>query len=158
MSDMQYPSPPLPPAQPQQKDNKVQILAGSFFALAIAILVAVIAIPSSGSDGDSGSQTVATIQVPDVTAAPVNKYDSYYQHVLNNSGQANSISKADVIQIGDLVCQALDEGNSIADVVAVVERAASTTSDAEYGAAVIFGAVTYLCPEYNAMMQSWLRN
>ena len=158
MSDMQYPSPPLPPSQPQQKDNKIQILAASFFALAIAILVAVIAIPSSNSDSDSGNNDATMIQVPDVTAAPVNKYDSYYEHVLNNSGQANTLSKADVIKIGDLVCQALDEGNSIADIVTVVERAASTTSDAEYGAAVIFGAVTYLCPEYNAMMQSWLRN
>lgn len=156
MSDMQYPSPPLPPSQPQQKDNKIQILAASFFALAIAILVAVIAIPSSNSD--SGDRGTTMIQVPDVTVAPANKYDLYYEHVLNNSGQANTMGKTTVIKTGDLVCQALDEGNSVADVVAVVASASTTTSAAEYGAAVVFAAITYLCSEYDAMMQSWLRN
>lgn len=153
MSDTQYPAPEI---APPKKDNKIQILAASFFAFAIAVLAAAIVIPSSN---DNSKETAATTaQVPDTTAAQTNKYDLYYQHVLNNSGQANLVSKADVIQTGDLVCQALDAGNSIADVISVVDSTAETTSDAEYGASVIFGAVTYLCPEYDAMMRSYLRN
>jgi hypothetical protein len=95
---------------------------------------------------------------PVITASPVNKYDSYYEHVLNNSGQANTASKADVIEFGDLVCQSLDNGQSVAAVANVVANASGSTSDMELGAAVIYGAIKYLCPEYDAMLQAYLSN
>ena len=157
MSETNNIVPPLPPTpQAPKKDNKTQILAASFFALAAAILVLVIVLPSSNSDSSGPASTNAP--APVVTAAPVNKYDQYYEHVLNNAGQANTMAKSKVIEFGDLVCQALDEGNSIAAVVNVVSRASGTTSDMELGAAVIWAAVTYFCPEYVAMMQAYLEN
>ena len=85
-----------------------------------------------------------------------NKYDDYYAHVLKNSGQANSESKADVIEFGDLVCQSLAAGNSVQKVVALLNSYAESTSDRELYAAVITGAIMYLCPEYNGDLQNYL--
>lgn len=151
MSETNNIVPPLPPTpQAPKKDNKTQILAASFFALAAAILVLVIVLPSSNSDTSGPA--------PVITAAPVNKYDQYYEYVLNNSGQANSTAKSKVIEFGDLVCQALDQGNSVAQVANVVSSAVGSTSDLELGAAVIFAAVKYICPEYQAMMDAYLSN
>lgn len=156
MSDIQNTPPPAPPSPQPKKDNKVQILAASFFALAIAVLVLILAMPSSDSSDSSTDTTDAP--APIITAAPVNKYDSYYEHVLNESGKANSMSKSDVIKLGDLVCQALDEGNSIAAVVRVLSNASSDSSDIDLAASALYGAVKYLCPEYDPMMQAYLSN
>lgn len=155
MSDPFNTVPPTPPAP--KKDNKTQILAASFFALAAAILVLILVLPSSNSD--SGNESGAVNQAsPAVTDAPINKYDAYYEHVLNESGRANSMSKADVIQLGDLVCQAFDEGNSVAAVVSVMSRASSDSSDIELAAAAMWGATEYLCSEYKPMVQAYLNN
>lgn len=157
MSDQFNTMPPAPPAPAPKKDNKTQILAASFFALAAAILVLVLVLPSSNSDSSSNSSS-DNQTLPVVTDAPVNKYDSYYEHVLNNSGRANSMSKADVIQLGDLVCQAFDEGNSVAAVVGVLSRASSDSSDIELAAAAMWGATEYLCSEYKPMVEAYLNN
>lgn len=156
MSDMYYTTPPAPPAQPPKKDNKLQIIAASIFALAAAILIFAITMPSDGEMTSAPDTTRAP--EPVITAPAVNKYDAYYEHVLNNSGQANTADKSDVIEFGDLVCQSLDNGKSVAAVTEVVANASSSTSDMELGAAVIYGAIKYLCPEYDAMLQAYLSN
>lgn len=153
---MQYSTPPVPPAQPQKKDKEILVLAGLVVALAIAVVVFVLTTRSS--DGDSKSSDTTVASSPVVTAAPVNKYDSYYEHVLNESGRANSMSKSDVIRLGDLVCQAFDDGYSTANVVDIMAKASSDSSDVELAAAALWGAATYLCPEYEPMMQSYLNN
>ena len=160
MSDVFNAMPSVPPAQPPKKDYKLQIIAASLFALAIAILVFAIAMPSgsdSGKDRVTADTAGSTYEKPAATT-PVNKYDSYYQHVLNNSGRANSMSKSDVIQLGDLVCQAFDDGNSVAAVVDVMSSVSSNSSDIELAAAAMWGATEYICPEYKPMMQAYLNN
>ena len=108
-----------------------------------------------------GTQTIirevaaTTTEAPYVTPA-TNKYDNYYAHVVNNSGQANTESKADVIEFGDLVCQALDNGNSVQYVVKLLNGYAKSNSDIELYAAIITGAVMYLCSEYNGALQNYL--
>lgn len=152
---------PPPPAPAPKKDNKLQIVAASIFALAVAIIILALVIPSSDSndsgniDTGSSSNTSLTNEEPPITT-PVNKYDAYYEHVLNNSGQANSMDKSKVIELGDLVCEALDQGNSIAAVVAVLSNASTTSSDVDLAAAAMYGAVIYLCPEYEADLQNYL--
>lgn len=155
MSDMYYTTPPAPPAQPPKKDNKLQIIASVFAGFAFLGLVIAIALPS---DNESSPAAVTQAPQPVVTAPAVNKYDAYYEHVLNNSGQANTASKSDVIEFGDLVCQSLDNGKSVAAVASVVSNASSSTSDMELGAAVIYAAIKYLCPEYDPMLQAYLSN
>lgn len=108
-----------------------------------------------------GTQTIIREIAPSTTDAPyvapvTNKYDDYYAHVLKNSGQANTEPKADVIEFGDLVCQALDAGNSVQKVVKLLNGYAESNSDIELYAAIITGAVMYLCPEYNNDLQNYL--
>lgn len=150
MSDTQF-TPPAP-----GKDHSGKVLTAVLFSLAIGFPLLALAVVSS--DGESSAPVSTNAPAPVITAAPVNKYDQYYEHVLNNSGQANSMAKSRVIEFGDLVCQALDGGNSIAAVVNVVANASGTTSDMELGAAVIYGAITYLCPEYDSMLRAYLSN
>jgi hypothetical protein len=155
MSDMQYTTPPMPPTQPQKKDNKLQIIAAVFAGLAFLGVIFAITMPS----GNEFTPTAATqAPQPVVTSPAINKYDAYYEHVLNNSGQANTAGKADVIEFGDLVCQSLDAGRSIAAITELVANASSSTSDMELGAAVIYGAVKHLCPEYDSMLRAYLNS
>jgi hypothetical protein len=100
---------------------------------------------------------VAATTTTEMAAAPVvNKYDQYYEHVLNNSGQANTMGKDKVIEFGDLVCATLDNGNSIGYVVELLSKYAKTQSDNELFASVVWGAVTYLCSEYKGQMDAYL--
>lgn len=151
---------PHPPS-PQDKDtvtfNKKN-LAIAFLAVAIAILIIVIA--ASGSKSSSPATTAAPIVTnPPITAAPVtNKYDDYMNHVYNNSGQANTWTKAQLIEFGDLVCQALDEGTPIPRIVNLLSSYAKTTSDMELFASVLYGSITYICPEYKYALNEYLAN
>lgn len=151
---------PPPPPQPEKKEtvtfNKKN-LAIAFLAVSIFILILAIVIPGDKSSSPATTNAPAPVVTnPPVTAAPANKYDQYMDHVLNNSGQANTWSKADVIEFGDLVCQSLDKGNTIPAVVRLLESYAKTDSDVEFFASVVFGSITYICPEYKYAMQEYL--
>lgn len=156
MNDILLDPPPAP--QPEKKEtvtfNKKN-LAIAFLAVALFVLFIVLLIPG---DKQSASTTTAAPVVtnPPITAPPANKYDQYMNHVLNNSGQANTWSKAKVIEFGDLVCQALDEGTDIRRVVNLLESYGKTESDFEFFASVVFGAVTYICPEYTYAMNEYI--
>ena len=159
MSDLNIP----PAPQPEKKDtvtfNKKN-LAIAFLALSLFVLFIVLIIPGDNSSAPKTTNAPAPVVTnPPITAAPVtNKYDDYMNHVLNNSGQANSWSKADVIEFGDLVCAALDKGNSISSVVNLLQGYAKSNSDIEFFASVAFGAITYICPEYKADLDAYLAN
>lgn len=157
MSDFNSPTPPAP--APQRNNDVFKYVAVGLLAAVVALLVALVA-SGSGSGSSEKSAPATTTPVPvETTPAPVeNKYDLYYEHVLNNSGQANSMSKSDVIEFGDLVCQTLDEGYSIERVVRVLAEASTSTSDQELSASVMYGAITYLCSEYKSALAAYLGN
>jgi len=158
MSEQFIPHPPAP--QPEKKEtitfNKKN-LAIAFLVVSIVILILAIAIPG---DKDTSPATTAApapvITNPPYTPPAENKYDQYMNHVLNNSGQANTWSKADVIEFGDLVCQALDKGNTIPSVVNLLESYTKTDSDVEFFASVVYGAINYVCPEYKYALNEYL--
>jgi hypothetical protein len=150
-----------PPSLPEgnKKDtitfNKKNLsLAFSIVALVILVII-LIAGSESSDDSSSTKDTVAQQPAP---SPATNKYDDYMDHVLNNSGKANSWSKSDIIEFGDLVCQALDEGNSIRAVVNLLNSYASTTSDVEFFASIMTGAVIHICPEYKPAMSAYLNS
>ena len=159
MSD--FSTPPAAPT-PAQPNNNAKNGAIAFFGIAVIILAIAIAAPGSKDEGTSSPTTTAYVSEIDPIGegdiAPVSKYDAYYEHMLNNSGRANSSSKADVIQLGDLICQSLDEGNSIGAVVQVLANSSADSSDSELAAAAIYGAITYICPEYAAMLSAYLNS
>lgn len=163
MTEENIPTPPLPSPAPEKKDtvtlNKKN-LAIAFLAVALFVLVIVLIIP-----GDKSSAPVTTdpapapiVTNPPITAPSVSKYDQYMDHVLNYSGQANSWSKAKLIEFGDTVCDALDNGNTIRQVVNLMESYAKNNSDVELFASVTMGAIQYICPEYVPALNAYLGN
>jgi hypothetical protein len=160
MSEQFIPHPPTP--QPDKKDtltfNKKN-LAIAFLAVSIFILILALVIPGSNSSSPATNDApVPAVTNPPYTPPAENKYDQYMDHVLNNSGQANTWSKADVIEFGDLVCGALDKGNSISSVVNLLQSYAKSNSDIEFFASVAFGSITYICPEYKPDLDVYLAN
>ena len=151
-----------PPKLAEVKDKKGSLLnRGLIIVFGVALVGALLNSGDGDSDGGSDRPAVTTVQdLPPQTLPPApaaaNKYDSYYEHVLNNSGRANTMAKADVIELGDLVCAALDEGNPVGSVVSLMSSYSSGTSDTEYFASVIYGAVTYICPEHSASVRAYL--
>lgn len=108
-----------------------------------------------------GTKTIIKEVAPSTTNAPyvapvTNKYDDYYNHVINNSGQANSMAKSEIIEFGDVVCEALDVGRTVAFIVDFLSDYADSTSDNQLFASIIFGAITYLCNEHQSKLSSYL--
>lgn len=160
MSDLPAPTPPSS-AEPSPK---AKFYAMIFFGVAVLILAAAIAIPGDKSGSDVANSTTTTAYASAIdpigegNIAPINKYDAYYNNVIENSSRAAAATRAQVIQFGDLVCQSLDEGNSIRQVVQVLSDASVDSADIELAAAVIYAAITYICPEYSSDLSAYLSN
>ena len=156
MNDVIF-DPPTPAPTPEPKKG---LTINPKYALAFAIaafvlLIVVIAIP--GDKQNTVPNTVAPVQ----TYAPapvVNKYDAYLEHMYNNSGQANTISKADLIEYGDLICGALDSGRTIPWIVNYLSTNASGQSDVELFASLVYASITYICDEYKGDLNLYLSN
>jgi hypothetical protein len=157
MTGQFIPHPPSPKKKDTVTFNKKNIIISTLVAI-LAVIIFAVAVSGNSSD-EVNTDSVAVDTNPPAAPAPTNnKYDNYMDHVLNNSGKANSWSKSDIIEFGDLVCQALDEGNSIRAVVNLLNGYASTTSDVEFFAAVMTGAVINICPEYKPAMSAYLNS
>jgi hypothetical protein len=148
--------PPTPQApKPGAGMKQMGIIMGliAVVALLIGILLA------SGSK--TSDSVVTTPPAPVQTYAPapvVNKYEAYLDHVYNNSGQANTITKASLIEYGDTICSALDNGRTIPYIVGYLSNSSSGETDAALYASVIFGAITYICDEYKGDLNLYLSN
>ena len=150
-------APPIPPPSGSKNNTTVVVIVAAIAAVIITALI-VLGVSSGKSSTDVADTTVNTVPYVPTPEPASNKYDQYYGHVLDNSGQANSMSKSDVIEFGDLVCQSLDNGNSVAAVVKILSDSSADNSDVELAASVVFGAITYLCPEYRSDLQTYLGN
>ena len=95
-------------------------------------------------------------EAPAETQPKSNKYDQYIEFVLDNSGQARDWTESDLIETATLVCGAFDDGASLDSVVTVFSNNSSGDYDNELFAAIIGGAVTYLCPEWQGYVNSQL--
>ena len=119
---------------------------------------------SVGLLASCGKETVikeVLVTAPPATEVPAeivkeNKYDQYINFVLDNSGQARDWTESDLIETATLVCGAFDDGASLDSVVTVFSNNSSGDYDNELFAAIIGGAVTYLCPEWQGYVNSQL--
>ena len=145
MTDLLFDPPPAPKPEPKKGITINPKYAMAFFIAAFAVLITVLLVPGNSTPTTT---TVATTQAPVITAAPVNKYDQYLEHVYNNSGQANSMSRAKLIEYGDTICGALDQGKTIGWIVSYLANGSNTQSDLELYASIVSGAVKYICSEY----------
>jgi hypothetical protein len=157
MSEQFIPHPPSP--NPEKKDtvtfNKKNV-AISFLVAAVALLILVISV--SGGDNDTSSTVSTEPPAPIVTDPPANKYDLYYDHVITNSGLANSWAKSDVIKFGDLVCQSLDEGNTVNQVADLLNSYVTDSSNLKFFATVMYGSIKFICPQYMPDLDFYLNS
>lgn len=63
------------------------------------------------------------------------------------------VDDALLLEVGIVTCQLLDDGGSFTD---IVEAAIESDLDSEAAAAIVFGAVTHLCPGHQQFLESWL--
>lgn len=70
----------------------------------------------------------------------------------------DATSDADLLDIGNATCAALDEGNSIMDILTYLVESGTleTTDQAEAGGMIIAAAVVDLCPEYTSELEAFL--
>ncbi len=149
-------TPPLPNMDSPRSTNGMKQMGIIMILLAAVALLIGILIASR----DNSSAPAAT-NAPVQTYAPapvVNKYEAYLDHVYNNSGQANTITKASLIEYGDTICSALDNGRTIPYIVDYLSNSSSSETDAALYASVIFGAITYICDEYKGDLNLYLSN
>ncbi len=152
-------TPPLPSMEQPKKDANGMKQMGIIMVLlaAVALLIGILLASRDGSSAPAATNPPAPVQ----TYAPapvVNKYEAYLDHVYNNSGQANTITKADLIEYGDTICSALDNGRTIPYIVGYLSNSSSGETDAALYASVIFGAITYICDEYKGDLNLYLSN
>lgn len=157
MNDIIF-DPPTPTPSPKPATNMKQMGAIIFLIGAVALLIGILIAPSSN---DSNKAAAPTTAAPVITAAPApvyNKYDQYLEHVYNNSGQANSMTKAKLIEDGDIICSALDQGKTVAWIVNYLANGSTNQSDMELYAAIVYGAIHYICSEYTGDLNLYLNN
>lgn len=155
MNDVIFDPPPAPTPEPKKGVTINPKYALAFAVAAFAFLILVIVAP--GDKKEAVNNTPAPVQ----TYAPapvVNKYDAYLEHMYNNSGQANTITKAKLIEYGDLVCNALDSGRTIPWIVNYLSSNASNQSDVELFASLVYASITYICDEYKGDLNLYLNN
>lgn len=157
MSDTPTPlAPPVPPANNSNDDTKKYLI----FFLSAVVIVLLVAVLLANRDISKpvAVESTTTVEQVENTVKSTNKYDDYYQHVMNNSGRAQTELRSDVIELGDLVCGALDKGNSFSAITSALASASSGQSDNEYFASIMYGAVKHICPEYYSAMSAYLNN
>ncbi len=146
-----------PPKAPEPKKG---VTINPKYALAFAIAAFILLIVVIAAPGDK-QETLTTTPAPAQTYAPapvVNKYDAYLEHVYNNSGQANTITKGTLIEYGDTICNALNQGRTIPWIVGYLSENSTGYSDNALFASVIYGAITYICDEYKGDLNLYLNN
>lgn len=151
---------PHPPSPKEPKSNSLkQVWIIIFLISAVALLIGVLIAPSDESPTSDTTPAAPVVTDPPAPAAPpVNKYDSYLAHVYNNSGQANSMTKAKLIEYGDIICNALDSGRSVAWIADYLSQNSSGSSDIELYASIMYGAITNICPEYEYDLKVYLNS
>jgi hypothetical protein len=157
MSDTPTPlAPPAPPTNNNNDDTKKYLIF--FLSAVVVVLLIAVLLANRDISKPAAVETTTTVEQVENTVKPTNKYDDYYQHVMNNSGKAQTELRSDVIELGDLVCGALDKGNTFSAITSTLGAASSGQSDNEYFASIVYGAVKFICPEYYSAMSAYLGN
>lgn len=84
------------------------------------------------------------------------KFDLYLDEIYNFAAQAREWSEPQLLEFGSVVCDALDNGNSLNQIIEVMERYSTGSYDDELFAGVIYSAVVHLCPEYRSYVEAQL--
>lgn len=121
-----------------------------------AIALAAIVLAGCGQKEVIREVLVTTPPATDAPAPELSKYDQYLGMLYNESAQARSWSEADLLELGDTVCQVFDEGGTLEGVITIFSQNSTGKYDDDLFSAVIAGSVLFICPEWADYVQSQL--
>jgi len=132
-----------------------------FKKIAIAS-VAVLALAGCASTADKATPSPAPAPVVTAPPAPVASPEETFLadvHGMNNSYIENT-TDSDLLDIGTATCAALDDGNTVEDIITYLanNNTFDTTDQAEAGGMIIAAAVVDLCPEYTSQVQAYVNS
>jgi hypothetical protein len=137
--------------------KKIAITVGS-----LLLFASLAACGSSNTDTatiEPAPVVTVTEQAPPADDTYLSSEDKYLAD-LHDMGNIyiDSTSDADLLEIGNTVCSALDEGNTIEDLITYLSASDTfdNTDQAEAGGMIIAAAVVDLCPEYTSQVQAYI--
>ena len=122
------------------------------YLLSSAFLIATLA--SCGKETVIKEVLVTNPPVETTAAPEMTKYDLYLEGLYSNSAQARAWLESDLLEFGEVVCDAFDASSSLSSVLDVMSQYSTGPYDDDLFAAVVSMAVAYLCPEHMAYVQS----
>ena len=117
------------------------------------ILIASLAI-LAGCGKETIREVLVTTPPAESPSVEVSKYDQYLDRLYDSSAQAREWDEAKLLELGSLVCDSFDNGATLNSVIEVFASQADGSYDTEFYASVMVGAVTFLCPEHEAYVNS----
>jgi len=137
--------------------KKIAITVGS-----ILLFASLAACGSSNTDTattEPAPVVTVTEQAPPATDTYASPEDTFLTDLHDMSNPyIDTTSDEDLLDIGNTVCSALDEGNTVEDLVTYLSTSGTfdTTEQAEAGGMIIAAAVVDLCPEYTSQVQAFI--
>ena len=118
-----------------------------------AILIASLAI-LAGCGKETVREVLVTSPPTEAPAIEQNKYDQYLEFAYNEAAQSREWTDAKLLELGAIVCDSFEAGASLDSVIQVFSDNADGSYDTEFYATILAGAVSYLCPEFEAYVNS----
>lgn len=117
------------------------------------ILIASLAI-LAGCGKETVREVLVTTPPTEAPAVELSKYDEYLNFIYNDSAQAREWEESRILELGSIVCDSFAAGATLDSVIDVFAANANGSYDTEFYASVMVGSVTFLCPEYEAYVNS----
>jgi hypothetical protein len=95
---------------------------------------------------------------PAPAPAPQDPSGDFLAYVNQTAGDAIYWSDDDLLEVGLLVCEALDSGATMREVAQTMEDSAVTNGDVELFATVMYAAVINLCPQYEQALMAYINS
>lgn len=118
-----------------------------------AILIASLSI-LAGCGKETIREVLVTTPPTEAPAVELSKYDQYLNSLYNGSAQAREWDEAKLLELGSIVCDSFEAGATLDSVIDIFAANADGSYDTEFYAVVMVGSVTFLCPEYQAYVES----
>ena len=99
-------------------------------------------------------EVLVTTAPTEAPAAESNKYDDYLNFLYNESAQSREWSEANLLELGSIVCDSFEAGATLDSVIQTFANNADGSYDTEFYATVLAGSISYLCPEFEAYVNS----
>ena len=128
--------------------------------LAILALVLVLAGCSTESSNTTPTETVYVTPTPDLPEPDISTPEDDYLWAVRHNVDNYYIDEAsdrDLIDLGWSVCDVLDQGYSVEDIIyeLIGSGTVGTNEEAEFAGAIVGGAVYNLCPEHSWQVDSY---